>query len=216
MFKKLFLFACMPLLLLACDSKPQYQALPKHANVLILGDSLTYGSGAAEGEDYPTLLANNTGWNVINAGVPGNKSADGLARLPDLLADHHNGEQKVDLLLIELGGNDFLKQVPEAETKRNLQTILIQAKVKNIPTVLLAIPEFSPVGAAFGNLSDHPLYAQLADEASAPLVPNIFSNVLAKNNLKADPIHPNAEGYHKVEAELREALIKLGFLADKR
>lgn len=212
MFKKLFLLACMPLLLLACDSKPQYQALPKHANVLILGDSLTYGSGAAEGEDYPTLLANNTGWNVINAGVPGNKSADGLARLPDLLADHHNGEQKVDLLLIELGGNDFLKQVPEAETKRNLQTILMQAKVKNIPTVLLAIPEFSPVGAAFGNLSDHPLYATLAKETDTPVVQEVFTEVLAKNSLKADPIHPNADGYRIVEATIRKALLTLGFL----
>lgn len=212
MFKKLFLLACMPLLLLACDSKPQYQALPKHANVLILGDSLTYGSGAAEGEDYPTLLANNTGWNVINAGVPGNKSADGLARLPDLLADHHNGEQKVDLLLIELGGNDFLKQVPEAETKRNLQTILMQAKVKNIPTVLLAIPEFSPVGAAFGNLSDHPLYATLAKETDTPVVQEVFTEVLANNGLKADPIHPNADGYRIVEATIRKALLTLGFL----
>ncbi len=212
MFKKLFLLACMPLLLLACDSKPQYQALPKHANVLILGDSLTYGSGAAEGEDYPTLLANNTGWNVINAGVPGNKSADGLARLPDLLADHHNGEQKVDLLLIELGGNDFLKQVPEAETKRNLQTILMQAKVKNIPTVLLAIPEISPVGAAFGNLSDHPLYATLAKETDTPVVQEVFTEVLANNSLKADPIHPNVDGYRIVEATIRKALLTLGFL----
>lgn len=215
MFKKLFLFACLPLLLLACDSKPQYQALPKNANVLILGDSLTYGTGAAEGADYPTLLANNTGWNVINAGVPGNKSADGLARLPDLLEEYHDGEQKIDLLLVELGGNDFLKKVPSAETMRNLQTILMQAKVKNIPTVLLAIPEFSPVGAAFGSLSDHPLYAQLAGEADTPLISNIFSGVLAKNNLKADPIHPNAEGYRKVEAELRQALLELGFLEDK-
>lgn len=212
MLRKLFLIVCVPLFIAACDSTSQYQALPERANVLILGDSLTYGTGAAEGEDYATLLATSTGWNVINAGVPGNKSADGLARLPDLLAEYHDGAQKLDLLLVELGGNDFLKKVAQAETKHNLQTILMQAKVKNIPTVLLAIPEFSPIGAAFGSLSDHPLYAQLADEANTPLISNIFSDVLANNNLKADPIHPNAEGYRKVESELREALVRLGFI----
>ncbi len=216
MLGRLFLVGCVALSLLACDSRPKYQALPKQANVVILGDSLTYGTGAAEGEDYATLLAANTGWNVINAGVPGNKSSDGLNRLPDLLAEYHNGEHKIDLLLVELGGNDFLKQVPEAETVRNLQTILMQAKAKRIPTVLLAIPEFSPVGAAFGGLSDHPLYEVLADETKTPLIQNVFSEVLGKNSLKADPIHPNADGYRKVETDLREALMQLGFLDGKR
>lgn len=213
MLKKLLCMVCVSLLIAACDAGPEFKPLARESNVLILGDSLTYGTGAAEGEDYATLLAQNTGWNIINAGVPGNKSSDGLARLPDLLAAHEAGGQKIDLLVVELGGNDFLKQVPEAETVRNLKAILAQAKAKGVQTVLLAIPEFSPVGAAFGHLSDHPLYASLAEETDTPLVQDVFSEVLGKNALKADPIHPNADGYRKVEVYLRESFVSIGFLS---
>lgn len=212
MLNRLFIVVLVLISAAGCGSTQQYTALPANASVVILGDSLTYGTGAGRGEDYASILAANTRWNVINAGVPGNTSANGLARLPELLAEHDAGEQKIDLLIVELGGNDFLKHVAETETVNNLKAILTQAKAKNIQTVLLAIPKFSPVGAAFGNLSDHPLYEKIAQETGAPLVADVFSEVLAKNTLKADPIHPNAEGYRIVESQLRNALVKLGFL----
>ena len=212
MLKKILILA-FAILLTACGGERKYSALPANANVVILGDSLTYGTGAGKGEDYASILTTSTGWNIVNAGVPGNTSANGLERLPDLLAEHEAGEQKIDLLIVELGGNDFLKQVPETETVTNLKAILTQAKAKRIQTVLLAIPEFSPIGAAFGNLSDHPLYETIAKETDTPLVEDVFSNVLAKNSLKADPIHPNAQGYRLVGADLREKLENLGFLS---
>lgn len=215
MFKNIIFIIWVMLFVAACGADQQYHALPAKANVVILGDSLTYGTGAGEGEDYASILARNTGWNVINAGVPGNTTANGLLRLPDLLAAHETGEHKIDLLIVELGGNDFLKHIPEAETIANLKSILAQAKAQNIQTLLLAIPKFSPMGAAFGNLSDHALYEALAEETSTPLVKEVFSNVLAKNSLKSDPIHPNAEGYRLVEAGLRESFIKLGFIGAK-
>ncbi|MDO9049880.1 MAG: GDSL-type esterase/lipase family protein [Methylotenera sp.] len=212
MLSRLFIVVWVLISVAGCGSTQQYTVLPANASVVILGDSLTYGTGAGLGEDYASILATNTHWNVINAGVPGNTSANGLARLPELLAEHDTGEQKIDLLIVVLGGNDFLKHVAETETVNNLKAILTQAKAKNIQTVLLAIPKFSPVGAAFGNLSDHPLYEKIAQETGAPLVVDVFSEVLAKNSLKADPIHPNAEGYRIVESQLRSALVKLGFL----
>lgn len=212
MFKRWYLVFCFVLIAVACDSDYRHNPLPSTSNVVILGDSLTYGTGASSGEDYASLLASNTGWNVINAGVPGNTSSDGLARLSQYLQAHEAGEQKIDLLIVELGGNDFLKHVPESETINNLKAILSQAKAKSIQTALIAIPEFSPVGAAFGALSDHPLYEKLAEETDTPLIEDLFSDVLAKNNLKADPIHPNAEGYRLVASELQEALTELGFL----
>jgi len=211
-FKRWCLVCCLMFVFAACDSKYSHNPLPSTSNVVILGDSLTYGTGAASGEDYASLLASNTGWNVINAGVPGNTSYDGLSRLPQLLEAHENGEQKIDLLIVELGGNDFLRHVPEPETVNNLKSILSQAKAKRINTALIAIPKFSPVGAAFGALSDHPLYESLADETGTPLIEDLFSDVLAKNSLKADPIHPNAEGYRLVAAQLQAALIDLGYL----
>jgi len=198
--------------LVGCDKDPRYAPLPSTANVLILGDSLTFGTGADEGEDYPSLLANHTGWNVMNGGVPGNTSLQGLERLPDYLEAHAMGDQHIDLLIVELGGNDFLKRVPQQQIAENLKSILTQAKDHGIQTVLIAIPEVSPVGAALGHLSDHPLYTQLAEETNTPLLSDIFTEVLAKNSLKADPIHPNAEGYKLVATKLKQALQDLGFV----
>lgn len=206
------LLACL-LLIVACESGPRYAPLPSASNVVILGDSLTFGTGAAEGEDYVTLLANKTGWNIINAGVPGNTTRDGLERLPEILEAHASGEQKIDLLIVELGGNDFLKRLPQTETAENLKSILAQAKMNNIPTALIAIPELSPVGAAFGALSDHELYENLSEETNTPLLTDVFTDVLSKNSLKADPIHPNAAGYQAVADAMQKALKALGFLA---
>ena len=202
-----FILVCLVLLSSACGKQPQYANLPAKSTVVILGDSLTHGTGANKGEGYASILATNTGWNIINAGVPGNTSLNGLERMPAILQEH-----EIDLLIIELGGNDFLQRLPEQETVNNLKAILAQAKAKRIQTILLAVPEFSPMGAAFGNLSDHALYAKLAQESDIPLIENVFTDVLATNALKADSIHPNAEGYVMVEANLRQSLIKLGFL----
>ena len=105
---KLLLSACLSILLVACGGEKAKAIIPANSTVVILGDSLTYGTGADKGQDYASMLANNTGWNVINAGIPGNTSSNGLARLPDLLSEHH-----VDLLIVELGGNDFLQHLPE-------------------------------------------------------------------------------------------------------
>lgn len=205
--KKLSLVVLLSLFIAACGEEQRYTPLPKTATVAILGDSLSYGTGADKGQDYPSLLAANTGWNIINAGVPGDTSADGLERLQYLLDNH-----EIDLLIVELGGNDFLRRVPEAETMNNLKSILTEIKANNIQPLLVAIPEFSPFGAAVGSLSDHKLYEQLAKETNTPLIKDIFSDVLGKNALKADPIHPNAEGYRIVEENLRKALTKMGFL----
>lgn len=205
--KHLGLVALISIFLAACGEEQHYTPLPKTATVAILGDSLSYGTGAAKGQDYPSLLAANTGWNIINAGVPGDTSADGLERLQDLLDNY-----EIDLLIVELGGNDFLKRVPEAETMQNLKSILTEIKANNIQPLLVAIPEFSPFGAAVGSLSDHSLYKKLAKETDTPLIEDIFSDVLAKNGLKADPIHPNAEGYRVIEENLRKALAKKGFM----
>ncbi|MDZ4098383.1 MAG: arylesterase [Methylophilaceae bacterium] len=205
--KHLGLVALLSIFLAACGEEQRYTPLPKTATVAILGDSLSYGTGAAKGQDYPSLLAANTGWIIINAAVPGDTSADGLERLHDLLDNH-----EIDLLIVELGGNDFLKRLPEAETKHNLKSILTEIKANNVQPLLVAIPEFSPFGAAVGSLSDHSLYEKLAKETDTPLIEDIFSEVLGKNALKSDPIHPNAEGYRIIEENLRKALTKKGFL----
>lgn len=193
----------------ACSpTKEKLPAIPAGATILVLGDSLSYGSGASPQASYPTLLAKNTGWKVINAGVPGDTTAQGLARLPKLISDY-----QPQYLFIELGGNDFLKKVPLATTEQNLNAIIAIAKENNIPALMIAIPEYQPVAAAFGGLSDHGIYRKLATENDLPLVEDIFSDVLSDNALKADYVHPNTKGYAIVEAQLRATLLELGLLA---
>lgn len=208
--KKYFALPCIlfAALIGACSDSVKYAAIPKHATVLILGDSLSYGTGAKEGEDYPTLLAQTTGWKMINEGIPGDTTAGGLERLPKLLSEY-----QPQLLIVELGGNDFLHQLPKTQTIANLKAILALAKAQNIQTILVAIPEFNALRAAVGNLADHPMYEAIAEETATPLIADVFSEVLSDKNLKADQIHPNAIGYLKVNQEIYEALQQLGFVA---
>ncbi len=200
---------CMLSLMTACGGNEKLPAIPAGSTVLILGDSLSYGTGADKGQDYPTLLAKSSGWDIINAGVPGDTSAQGLARLPSLLETH-----QPTVLMVELGGNDFLKKVPVSQTIANLKSIIQTGQSKGINVTLVAIPDYQPVKAAFGGLEDHSLYATLANEMQVPLIEDVFSSVLGKNSLKADYVHPNAEGYQQVEENLRLALQSLGLLAD--
>lgn len=196
------------LVLLACGEKhPPQPAIVQGATVLILGDSLSFGTGAKPEEAYPVLLEKTTGWHIVNAGVPGDTTSGGLQRLPDLLETH-----QPKLLLIELGGNDLLRQVSPKQIEENLKSIIAQAKTLGVPVALVAIPEISPFMAAVGNLSDHPLYARVAEETQVPLVTDVFSDVLSKRDLKSDQIHPNAQGYAVVASEMEKVLKALGFI----
>jgi acyl-CoA thioesterase I len=205
---KNLIYLVFVLILASCgDSSEKYAAIPQGATVLILGDSLSYGTGASTGEDYPTLLAKSTGWNIINEGVPGDTTTGGLARLSALLEAH-----QPKLLIVELGGNDILHQTAPTEITQNLNSILAQAKAQGIQTILVAIPEFSPLKATFGNLTDHPLYEKLATETATPLITDVFSEVLSDRNLKSDQIHANAKGYAVVSEKFSEKLKEMGFL----
>ncbi|PPC88194.1 MAG: arylesterase [Methylotenera sp.] len=193
----------------ACSQPEKFSAIPKGATVLILGDSLSYGTGAKEAEDYPTLLAQATGWKIINEGIPGDTTAGGLERLPELLTQY-----QPQLLIVELGGNDFLRQLPQSQTTANLKAILALAKAHNLQTVMVAIPEFNALRAAVGNLTDHPMYELICNEVGTPLIKDVFSDVLSDRNLKADQIHPNAAGYLITSQKMYEALQDLGLAAN--
>lgn len=206
--KLICLLLILPLAFLAAcgNSSKKYAPIPQGATVLILGDSLSYGTGANIGEDYPSLLAKSTRWNIINEGVPGDTTAGGLARLPDLLVEH-----QPKLLIVELGGNDLLHQTSPIEIAQNLNSILGLAKAQGIQAILVAIPEISALKAAVGSLSDHPLYEKLAKETNTPLITDVFSDVLSDRTLKADQIHANAKGYAVVSEKFGEKLKELGY-----
>lgn len=193
--------------LAACGKKaPKHSALPRGSAVLALGDSLTYGYGANPTESYPARLAELTGWTVTNGGVSGDTSAQALARLPELLREH-----TPRLVIISIGGNDFLRRQPENETRTNIRAIIQACKAAGAETLLVGVPGVG-VGAALGYPGDHPLYADLAKAENVPYYANGWSQILGKDALKSDQIHPNAAGYDTFARGLAAYLKENGWL----
>ena len=188
-----------------CGREVRYEALPSGATVLAFGDSVTYGTGASSGEDYPSVLADKTGWRVINSGIPGDTARAARSRLAPLLAEH-----QPDLVIVELGGNDFLRRHSTDSVEAALRDIVQQAKASGAITILVAVPRFSVLRATAGALSDSPIYATWSEEEGVLLAPDIFAEVLSDEDLRADPIHPNAAGYRQFTDELLALLQAAG------
>lgn len=188
----------------ACSKAPRGQPVPAGAIVLALGDSITHGTGATPDTSYPAVLAQLTGWVVINAGVPGDTSAQALERLPDLLAQH-----SPQLVLVSIGGNDLLRQLPVDGLRANIRRICQLTMAAGAQVLLISVPRPTLSAALTGSLSDHPVYEELAAELKLPLQRQGWAEVLADRSLKSDEIHANAEGYRRfalrVQASAREA-----------
>lgn len=194
--------------LTACGRKtPRAQAVPAGATVLALGDSLTSGVGASSDTAYPAVLQQLTGWKVVNGGVSGDTSAQALARLPGLLQQHQPA-----LVIVSIGGNDFLRRQTASDTRTRVRQICEQARAGGAQVLLVAVPELSLLAAA-GRLSDHALYEEIADELRIPLHRKGWSAVLADARLRSDQIHANAAGYAQFAQGLVETLRDTGLLA---
>lgn len=196
-------------LVAACGSKAKEDVLPTGSQILALGDSLTAGAGVASEEAWPDLLANRTGWVVINGGVSGDTSRDALRRLPALLEQHNPV-----LVLAALGGNDMLRHIPQAETIANLEQILTMIKAHGAKPVLLGTPKPSVAGAVFQNLSAAEFYRQVADEHGVPLIEDAIADVLSDPQMKGDPLHPNAAGHAQLSQKIFDALKSIGYAAE--
>jgi len=192
--------------LAACGKRaPRYAAIPAGSTALALGDSLTHGTGATAEAAYPARLAALTGWTVVNAGVPGNTSTQARGRLAPLLAEH-----APKLVLLSIGGNDFLRQLPEAETRSNIAAMLGEVRAAGAQAVLVAVPRPALMAALMRSLDDHPLYEALAAEHRVPLFASGWAKVLSDPALKADQIHANAAGYERFARELHDFLRAAG------
>lgn len=178
--------------LLAGCGRRRFRKLVAGDAILAVGDSLTAGFGAPKGADYPAQLAQILGRKVINGGVSGDTSAQALARLPALLA------QKPKLVVVSIGGNDFLQRQPESGTRENIRK-------------MVAIPHFT-TGELLRVVSEHPLYAELADELDVPLLKGAWAEILGDKDLKSDAVHANAAGYWLFAEQLAGFLRKLGLV----
>jgi len=205
--RRRLLFALAAAPLAGCSRRtPRYAAVAAGSTVLALGDSLTFGTGAAPEASYPARLAELTGWKVVNAGVPGDTSAQARERLPQLLAEH-----APRLVLLSIGGNDFLRQLPEIETRARIDAMLDEIAGAGAQPVLIAVPRPAVMAALLGSLDDHPLYEALAEHRQVPLFAAGWSQVLSDPALKADRIHANAAGYERFARDLHGFLREAGF-----
>jgi acyl-CoA thioesterase I len=180
-------------------SKAKLDKLGPGDVVLAFGDSLTFGTGAGKDESYPAALERSTGLKVVNAGVPGETSAEGLARLAGVLE-----EVRPKLLILCHGGNDFLRKMDEAATARNIRGMIRLARDMGVPVLLLATPKpgIPPSVPKF--------YAEIAAELALPFEDAVMKSVLLDNSLKSDMVHPNGKGYARIAAEVEKVLRKSG------
>ncbi|MCW5636825.1 MAG: arylesterase [Rubrivivax sp.] len=202
--------AGLPLVLWACSGRKPVRGQPvaAGATVLALGDSLTFGTGAGgEQGSYPAVLARLTGWQVVNAGVPGDTTVDVLARTPALLEAH-----RPSLVLLGIGGNDLLRRVDEAAIRANLLRLVEHVRGSGAQLVLIAVPRPSLAAKVTGSLSDHPMYGELAEAQRIPLHRQGWAEVLADDRLRSDTIHANAAGYEQFARGLVATLRAAGML----
>ena len=142
-----------------------------------------------------------TGWNIRNAGLPGDTAAAGKVRLDSLLA-----EQVPALVIITIGGNDFLRRRPANEVKEDIRQMIRSSRSAGAQVVLVGVPELSLLAVVAGKPADSAVYAQLARDEGVLLIPDVFSNVLGQPELCADRIHPNAQGYRQMASGILAGL----------
>lgn len=195
------------LALTACSGGKRDDPLPPGAVVVVLGDSITAGYGLEPHQAWPAQLAGQTGWRVINGGVSGDTSEQGRSRLPALLEAYQPAA-----VIIELGGNDMLRRLPGTQTVANLEAIIAEVQAAHARPILMAVPQPSLAGAAFGSLSDADFYDEVAARAKVPLLKDVLAEVLSERRYKLDQLHPNAAGSRALSEKVAKRLKKAGLL----
>jgi len=164
--------------------------------VLAFGDSLTAGTGADARSAYPAILAELIGRRVVNAGVPGEVSAEGRERLPELL-----GALRPQLLILCHGGNDLLRGRAAGSINANLRAMIGAARAQGVNVVLIGVPGPNLARAV------PDFYRSIARELKLPYEGKILTAIEGNRSLKSDLVHPNAAGYRML-AQRVAALLK--------
>ena len=187
------------LLLVILGCRDRLKPLSSDATILCFGDSLTYGTGAEPGKSYPDELARLINRPVVNAGIPGETSGEALARLPGEL-----DRTQPKLLILCSGANDILRRMDLNQASANLREMVKLAQARGIDVALLGVPHWGL------GLQPTPLYQVVAEELHVPLENKAFAKVLSRDDLKADPVHPNTAGYRKIAKDVAALLVRSG------
>lgn len=180
------------------DSPKHVTNYPPEGTVIVAyGDSLVLGIGATSGNDFVSVLSRNIGVPIENLGVPGNTSELGLVRIDEVL------KREPDIVLLLLGGNDYLLRLPRDETLQNLERIIMKLHEAGSIVVLL--------GVRGGVLRDNfkKDFKNLAKEHNTAFVPNVLDGLIGSSELMYDAIHPNDRGYALIAAKIEPILREL-------
>lgn len=190
--------AALPLLP-ACSRHGKLPKLGPEDTILAFGDSLTYGTGATPDTAYPAELSRLIGRKVVNAGVPGETVQEAQPRLAKLI-----DEVQPKLVIVCLGGNNFLRRMPDSETEAALSALLAALQARHLPAALIGVPKFG------WGLETAAFYKTLAKQYDLPLEDEALADILSKHSLKSDQIHPNAAGYQQLAAAVAKLLRDAG------
>jgi acyl-CoA thioesterase-1 len=172
--------------------------------IICFGDSLTEGVGADMGGDYPSVLSRLIGFPVVNAGRRGDTTAQALERLPEAVLS-----KNPRLVIVFLGGNDFLRQVPRQESRKNLEEIVRHIQAAGAMVVI--------AGLRLGLFTDEfgPIFEEAAKRSGALFVGQVTKGILNDSSLRSDPIHPNGAGYRLIAERIAEKIKPLLQEADR-
>lgn len=167
------------------ESNKQETLLRDDSVILAFGDSITNGFGVRREFSYPSQIEKKTGLKVINAGINGENSSEGLKRLTHLLKD-----VKPDLVILCHGANDILNKLSAYNMKENLLAMVELIKQSGAEILLVGVPDFS-----LFDLGVHDVYEEVADEMDLMLEDEVIRHIELNRALKSDYVHPNEEGY---------------------
>jgi len=169
---------------------------PKNDTIVAFGDSLVFGVGATGGNDFVSVLERKLGREVVNLGVSGNTTKDGIARIDDVL------ELDPGVVILLLGGNDYLRRMSKEETSANLETLITTFQAQGSVVVLL--------GVRGGILVDgrEAVYRELSEKYGTVYVDDVLDGIFMKPELMFDSIHPNNAGYAIIADRVYEAFLK--------
>lgn len=166
--------------------------------IVAFGDSLTAGYGAGRGESYPERLSMKLGIPIENAGVSGDTTAGALDRL-----DREVLTRDPRIVIVGLGGNDFLRGAPIASAETNLRAIVRRIREAGAVTILLGF-RFPSLTADWEGM-----YERVAEEEQCLFVPDVLDGILSDPALRSDAIHPNAAGYQVMAERVAGPLKRL-------
>lgn len=176
-----------------------FKKVSKEGPIIFFGDSLTEGIGASEVDDYPSLVSEELNLvDVINAGVSGDTTEDALKRLQADVLD-----KNPSLVIVLLGGNDFLTRVSVEETIINLDKIVKRISNTNSAVVLVHI-KTNPLNDKYRGEAK-----KIAEKYQASFVTDVMDGILGNPKLMSDQIHPNAKGYKIMAERISPAVKKL-------